>query len=1139
MKTGFLRRLGAGLLVSLAVLATGVSLSVAGGFWLNQRLATQAQTDYQQIVDRTNAEVTRRLHQPVFGLNGLRAMYAGSDRVTRGEFTDHVFSRDLPVEFPGVRGFGFIERVEAEGLADFLDREHQAGAAEFSLRLLGEPASPHYVIRFIEPEVDNPGALGLDVGSEARRRAAIEQAIDAAAPTMTAPITLVQDAQKTPGVLIYVPVYHPVARLNSATDRRAALRGVIYAPIVLNELLKGIESVTNQHIVFTLRDASVPQGADNFLFGNALEQPLPANALFKSQQTLTLLGRQLTLQTHSTPLFEARLNHLEPALLAIGGMLASLLLALLLWQQTHARERAESLARSMTKDLQRLALVAQETSNAVVITDAQRRITWVNPGFERISGYSAAEVLGRSPSFLQTEHTNPATIARMREAFQSGQSFHGEVLNRSKLGVDYWLELEIQTLRDAKGEVNGYMAIESDITERRQAQTQLEAVLRDNDALLSTLDLLGIVSMADRTGRIIQVNDAFCTISGYAREELLGQNHRLLHSGVQDAAFWESMWTTIAAGKPWRGEVCNRAKDGTLYWVDTFIAPFLNDDGLVEKYVSIRIDITARKAAQALAQRNADLLKGSIEALDDAFALYDDQDRLVLFNQRYREAYPMLADVLQVGNTFEAIIRVGAERSQYADTAGRVDAWVSERLALHRQAQSQHHQKLTDGRTLRIVERRMPNGYTVGYRVDITELVEATEAAQAANTSKSQFLANMSHEIRTPMNAILGMLTLLGKTELNPKQADYVTKSERAAQSLLGLLNDILDISKAEAGKMTLDPQPHDLHLLVSDVQVIALAYLGSKPIALQLDMAPDLPALVVVDALRLKQVLINLCGNAIKFTEQGVVTLSLETLDRNARQVMLKFAVQDNGIGIAPENQAKIFTGFTQAEASTTRRFGGTGLGLAISQRLIELMGGKLELQSTLGRGSRFYFSLTLPISDHEAVVPPRATPLPATQASTSQPVSVAASPSVQASPAPQGLTGMRILVAEDNIVNQQIASELLEGEGALVTLANHGQHALDLVAAAGAVFDVVLMDMQMPVMDGLTAARALRQTWDAHTLPIVAMTANAQEDDRQACLEAGMNDHVGKPFNLKHLVAVLQRITGRTTELNPGSGA
>ncbi|MDD4943521.1 MAG: response regulator, partial [Rhodoferax sp.] len=219
--------------------------------------------------------------------------------------------------------------------------------------------------------------------------------------------------------------------------------------------------------------------------------------------------------------------------------------------------------------------------------------------------------------------------------------------------------------------------------------------------------------------------------------------------------------------------------------------------------------------------------------------------------------------------------------------------------------------------------------------------------------------------------------------------------------------------------------------------------------------------------------------------------------------------------------------------------RFGGTGLGLAISQRLIELMGGKLELQSTLGRGSRFYFSLTLPISDHEAVVPPRATPLPATQASTSQPVSVAASPSVQASPAPQGLTGMRILVAEDNIVNQQIASELLEGEGALVTLANHGQHALDLVAAAGAVFDVVLMDMQMPVMDGLTAARALRQTWDAHTLPIVAMTANAQEDDRQACLEAGMNDHVGKPFNLKHLVAVLQRITGRTTELNPGPGA
>ncbi|NCP41424.1 MAG: response regulator, partial [Rhodoferax sp.] len=293
--------------------------------------------------------------------------------------------------------------------------------------------------------------------------------------------------------------------------------------------------------------------------------------------------------------------------------------------------------------------------------------------------------------------------------------------------------------------------------------------------------------------------------------------------------------------------------------------------------------------------------------------------------------------------------------------------------------------------------------------------------------------------------------------------------------------------------------------------QVVVHAYIGTKPVELRLQAANDLPARVRVDAMRLKQVLINLCGNAVKFTPQGEVALSIDLVDRTDSQAMLKFAVQDNGIGIAPENQAKIFSGFTQAEASTTRRFGGTGLGLAISQRLIELMGGKLELQSALGRGSRFYFTLTLPlVADEPAVAAPLADD------------TAAASDTGK-------LAGLRILVAEDNFVNQQIASELLGGEGAVVTLANHGQEALDLIAAAPEPFDVVLMDMQMPVMDGLTATVQIRTTQDATALPIVAMTANAMDTDREACLAAGMNDHVGKPFNMAHLVKVIRQVTGR----------
>jgi CheY-like chemotaxis protein len=265
---------------------------------------------------------------------------------------------------------------------------------------------------------------------------------------------------------------------------------------------------------------------------------------------------------------------------------------------------------------------------------------------------------------------------------------------------------------------------------------------------------------------------------------------------------------------------------------------------------------------------------------------------------------------------------------------------------------------------------------------------------------------------------------------------------------------------------------------------------------------------------MRLKQVLINLCGNAVKFTERGRVELSVQLVDTRAGQVMLKFAVQDNGIGIAPENQARIFNGFTQAEASTTRRFGGTGLGLAISQKLIDLMGGRLELQSALGQGSCFYFTVALTVAADVAGAPK---------------VHVADSKTRDANlPI---LAGLRVLVAEDNFVNQQIARELLEGEGASVAVANHGQEALDLLEAADAVFDVVLMDMQMPVMDGLTATRVIRTRWSATALPIVAMTANAMDSDRQACLEAGMNEHVGKPFNMAHLVRVLLQVTGRAS--------
>lgn len=386
-------------------------------------------------------------------------------------------------------------------------------------------------------------------------------------------------------------------------------------------------------------------------------------------------------------------------------------------------------------------------------------------------------------------------------------------------------------------------------------------------------------------------------------------------------------------------------------------------------------------------------------------------------------------------------------------------------------------------------------------------LEQAVVQAQDASLAKSQFLANMSHELRTPMNAILGMLALLKKTTLNTRQTDYTLKSETAARTLLSLLNDILDLSKAEAGKIELDPTPFNLDQLLVDLKVILAPLAAGKDIALNVEVAPELPRNFLGDTLRLQQILINLGSNAIKFTHHGSVTIAIHADTLNHSNSLL-FSISDTGIGIAPENLEKIFTGFTQAEASTTRRYGGTGLGLAISQRLIALMGGQLRVDSDLGRGSCFQFSLKLPEAEAEDLYNER-----------TQFGSVLDDKT-------RHLCGVHILLVEDNLTNQQIAQELLELEGAKVTTANHGQEAVDMLsrfARDSVPFDVVLMDIQMPVMDGYSATQAIRQTLQLHGLPIIAMTANAMASDREACLKAGMNDHIGKPFDISRLVKVL----------------
>lgn len=766
----------------------------------------------------------------------------------------------------------------------------------------------------------------------------------------------------------------------------------------------------------------------------------------------------------------------------------------------------ETQRRQLSEEYERLSLLAKYTGDAVIFTDTQARITWVNDSFSRLTGYSATEAIGMTPSVLHGPHTDPATVARIQAAIAAGQHIREDLLNYTKDGRPYWSQLEMIPIRNEKGHLTGFMSMDRDISERVKRERELldlRIAVEQSDNSIVITDLLG---------RIEFVNPAFTRSTGYSPAEAIGRNPRILKSGKLSESIYQELWQTISSGQIWRGHFCNRRKDGSYYWESATISPITDAEGQITRFIAVKENIDEKIEMMHALEESTRLLDetGQVAGVGGweldmttqiprwttqtrrIHEVPDDyqptlEDALNFYRPEYRE---LVRDAVNFGISqgrswdIEAPIITAKGREIWVRAVGKPDFRDGEVVRLVG--------TLQDVTNRRAAEEEL--------RATNHQLTRAREHADSANRAKSEFLANMSHEIRTPLNAIIGMSELLEADPLGPNAKEYLETIRSSGDALLAIINDILDFSKIEAGQMELERQPFDLRDCVKlSMQTVAV-HAATKGIGFACELDEALPTYIVGDPFRLRQVLVNLLSNAVKFTSHGEVRLAL-----SREKDFLCCEVRDTGIGIPTDRLERLFQSFSQVDSSTSRRYGGTGLGLAISQRIIHLMSGHIEVDSQPGQGTRFYFRVPLVVADMPEAVD-------------TEPVAA----SVESADASVPSAELRILVAEDNPVNQRLMEVMLHSLGYHADIASNGREVLQALERQR--YDLILMDIQMPEMDGLQAAEQIRLRYPEAERPrIAALTANVLERDREACQAVGMDLFLPKPIRKNDLARAL----------------
>ncbi|MEO6729778.1 MAG: PAS domain S-box protein [Ferruginibacter sp.] len=752
-----------------------------------------------------------------------------------------------------------------------------------------------------------------------------------------------------------------------------------------------------------------------------------------------------------------------------------------------------------------LSLIAEDNSNAVIISDAEGAIRWVNKSFIKISGYTLDEVKGKKPGLMQGPETNLETIAYMKKQIAEGVPFDCEILNYTKAGVKVWLRVKAQPIRSKQGKVTGFFALEEDITEEKNEH---EEVKQYESRFRKAFEKIGdnVWEHDFSTGR---------TYFSNTKEHLLGYK---LDEFTDNANLWwdrthpeDRVILEENDAKYKRGETDHHVleyriihKDGSVRWVmDRGMVIEVKPDGTPLKIIGTHTDITERKQAEELLQREEKKYRSIIANMNLGLLEVDTDENVIFTNQSFCDMsgydYDELigkraSDIYIKEETIELI-----ESKNEARKRGSLDAYE---IAV-KNKRGQLRWWLISGAP-RFNDAGDLVG-SIGIHLDITDqkqletdLIEAREQAEESTRSKEVFLANMSHEIRTPMNAILGMTNQLGKTALDGKQRFYLETINSASENLLVIINDILDISKIEAGKLNLESIGFEPKAVLSRCMQVMRHKAEEKGLSITNSKTDEaLSPVLMGDPYRLNQVLLNLISNAIKFTEKGSVDLACRVLKETPATQVVSIEVKDTGIGMDELFINTLFEKFSQEDVSVTRQYGGTGLGMSICKDLIELMGGQINVKSTKGAGTSIRFEVEFAKG------------------------SISNLPSKEKfSVNKDMLADKKILVVDDNNMNRLVAKTILRNYGAITTEAVNGKEAVELLQQNE--IDLVLMDIQMPVMGGMEATKIIREEI-SRTVPVIALTANAIKGDNEKCIDGGMNAYLSKPFKEEDLLKIV----------------